>query len=85
MAAVAVLLRNIENTAVTSINPNSTYRDCVPKGFSMTRANNTSNPLLVAAIARMNPPINSMMIGSAKQCIIDLYLTVCPNSSAGML
>ena len=48
----------------------------------MTRANNTSSPLLVAAMASMNPPINSIMIGSAKQCIMDLYLTVCPNSSA---
>ena len=84
MAAVAVLLRNMEKTAVTRMNPNSTYRDCVPKGLSITRANNTSSPLLVAAMARINPPINSMMIGSAKQCRIDLYLTVCPNSSAGV-
>ncbi len=45
MAAVAVLLRNMEKTAVTRMNPNSTYRDCVPKGLSITRANNTSSPL----------------------------------------
>ena len=50
----------------------------------MTRASNTSSPLLVAAMARMNPPINNMMIGSAKQCMMDLYFTVCPSSPAGI-
>ena len=50
----------------------------------MTRANNTSSPLLVAAMASIKPPMNNIMIGSAKQCMMDLYLTVCPRSAAGI-
>ena len=67
MAAVAVLLRNIENTAVTMMKPRRTKRDCFPKGLRRILARVTSRPLFVAAIARMNPPMKSMMIGSAKQ------------------
>ena len=72
IAAVAVLERNIEKTPVTSRKPRSTFSDFVPKGLSMIRAIVTSSPTFVAAIARMNPPINSMMIGSAKQPMIFL-------------
>ena len=50
----------------------------------MTRASNTSKLLLVAAIASINPPMNSMIMGSAKQCMMDLYFTVCPSSSVGI-
>ena len=66
IAAVAVLLRNIEKSPVTSRKPSSTVSLRVPKGFSSTRASFTSSPLFVAAMARMNPPINNMIIGSAK-------------------
>ena len=72
IAAVAVLLKNIENTAVTVMKPSSTYFDCVPNGFNITFASITSRPVLVAAIAIMKPPMKSIMIGSAKQAINDL-------------
>ena len=72
IAAVAVLLRNIENTAVTRMNPRSTNLDCVPNGFRRDLASIRSSPLFVAAIASTNPPMKSMMIGSAKQWRIDL-------------
>ena len=72
IAAVAVLETNIEKRPVTSRNPSSTISLRVPKGFSSTLANWASSPVLVAAMARMNPPMNSMMTGSAKQAIMPL-------------
>ena len=72
IAAVAVLLMNIENQPVSSMKPSSTKRLCVPKGFSITLASVASSPLLEVAMAMMKPPINSMMIGSEKLLSIDL-------------
>ena len=57
------------------MNPRSTKRDCFPKGLRRILARVTSRPLFVAAIARMNPPMKSMMIGSAKQWRMSLYDT----------
>ena len=72
IAAVAVLLKNIENTPVTMRKPRSTNLGFLPKGLSITRARKRSRPVFDAAIARTNPPMKSMMIGSAKQCSSDL-------------
>ena len=78
MAAVAVLLMNIENSPVTSRKPSRTFSDLVPKSLSSTLASSTSRPHLVAAMARMNPPRNSMIIGSAKVAMMALPLTMVP-------
>ena len=65
MAAVAVLLMNMENIPITIRKPRSTYLGLVPKGFRRTLASWTSRPTFVAAIARRNPPRKSMIVGSA--------------------
>ena len=65
MAAVAVLLTNIENRAVTSMKPNSTTYGFEPKGLSKARAMLTSTPLFDATSASMNPPMNSITVGLA--------------------
>ena len=83
MAAVAVLLRNMENNPVTSRKPSKTFSDFVPKGLSKTFASLTSSPLFVAAIARMKPPMKSMMMGFAKQAMMALYERTLPNCSSG--
>ena len=72
IAAVAVLETNIEKTPVMRIKPNNTFTDLLPNGFSNTLANWASRPVLVAAMARMNPPMNSMMTGSAKVAMMSL-------------
>ena len=72
MAAVAVLETNIENTPVMRMNPRSTLFDLEPKGFSKALANCASRPVLVAAMASMNPPMKSMMTGSAKVAMMSL-------------
>ena len=69
MAAVAVLLTNIEKTPVIRMKPNRTFSLFVPKGFSSVRANRTSSPDFVAAMAKMNPPRKSIIIGSANVAI----------------
>ena len=38
-------------------------------------------PMSVYDNIAYGPRTHGIMIGSAKQCIMDLYLTVCPNSS----
>ena len=72
MAAVAVLLTNMEKMAVTSIKPKSTTLARVPKGLSMMRARLTSTPLFDATRARMKPPMKSMTVGSAKAAMMSL-------------
>ena len=67
IAAVAVFERNIEKIPVTRRKPRRTILGFLPKGLSITLARNWSRPVFEAAIARTNPPIKSMMIGSAKQ------------------
>ena len=73
MAAVAVLLTNIEKTPVMRMNPRSTFSLLLPNGLSSVRARSTSRPDLVAAMARMNPPRNRMMIGSANVAMSALW------------
>ena len=73
MAAVAVLLTNIENTPVMRMKPKSTFSLLVPKGRMRVRASRTSRPDFVAAIARMKPPRKRMMMGSAKVAMIDVW------------
>ena len=75
IAAVAVLLTNIENMPVIRINPRSTFSLLLPKGLSSVRASSTSSPDFVAAMARMKPPRKRMMIGSAKVAIRSLWLS----------
>ena len=72
IAAVAVLDTNIENNPVMSRNPKSTFSLLLPKGLSSTLARCASIPVLPAAMARMNPPMKSIITGSAKVAITDL-------------
>ena len=84
MAAVAVLLMNMENTAVMSMRPRSTNFGFLPKGFNSTRARFKSILYLVAAAAKKNPPKKSMMMGFAKVAMIDLWLImVTPSTRKG--
>ena len=69
MAAVAVFDTNMENSPVMRMKPSSTFSLLLPNGFSNTLANCASRPVFVAAMARMNPPMNSMMTGSANVAI----------------
>ena len=72
MAAVAVLLINIENTAITTRKPRSTILGLVPKGLRRNLAMVTSRPYFSAMIARTKPPRKSMTTGSANEAIRDL-------------
>ena len=72
IAAVAVFDINIEQMAVTTIKPKSTIGDFVPKGLRIALAIPASNLYLLAIIANTNPPIKSIMIGSANVAIISL-------------
>ena len=85
MAAVAVLETNIENRPVMSRNPKSTLLLFLPKGLSSTLANWASSPVFVAAMARMKPPMNNMITGSAKVAIIDLYESKVPTRSSSQI
>ena len=84
MAAVAVLLINMEKRAVTDISPRSTNLGLVPKGFKSTLARFMSSLYLVAAAARKKPPRKSMMMGSAKVAIVDFCCMVLTNCSPWM-
>ena len=79
IAAVAVFERNIEKNPVTRMNPSSTFSDLVPNGASRALASLMSSPALVAANASMNPPIKSIITGSAKQAMIFLLDMSVPN------
>ena len=81
MAAVAVLLTNIEKTPVMSKKPNKTFSLFFPKGFIRFFANNTSNPDFVAAIAKIKPPKKSMITGLAKVAMISFDLSSVPKTS----
>ena len=72
IAAVAVLLMNIENTPITRRTPRRTVLGFFPNGLSITLASCTSSPTFVAAKARTKPPRKSMMTGSAKAAMISL-------------
>ena len=73
MAAVAVLLINIEKRPVIKRNPNSTNSDFFPNGLKNNLASCTSIPNFDAAEAKMNPPKNNIIIGSEKQAMILAY------------
>ena len=73
MAAVAVLLINIEKRPVIKRNPNSTNSDLFPNGLKNNLASCTSIPNFDAAEAKMNPPKNNIIIGSEKQAMILAY------------
>ena len=79
MVAVAVLLINIEKTAVTKINPNITISERVPKGANITLAKAASNLYFVAVIANTKPPMNNMIVGSANEAIKALLPIGVPN------
>ena len=72
IAAVAVLLTNMEKMPVTMIKPKRTFSLFVPKGRNRVFARNMSRWDFDAAIARINPPRNNIIIGSAKVAIISL-------------
>ena len=80
IAAVAVFEINIENTPVMRIKPNNTISLLLPKGLIKVLAISTSNPLFVAAMARMKPPRNRMIVGSAKHAMIPTESSNCPYS-----
>ena len=81
IAAVAVLLTNIEKKPVMSRNPSRTFSDFLPKGLMRLRARSTSRPNFEAAIARVKPPRNSMMTGSAKLAMIAFDFRSVPKAS----
>ncbi len=66
IAAVAVLLMNIEKMEITVRNPSNTIFGLVPKGLSRKRAKVRSKPNFSAMMASTNPPRKSITTGSAK-------------------
>ena len=72
MAAVAVLLMNIEKTEITIRKPKRTIFGLVPKMLNRARPIVTSSPYFSAMIARTKPPRKSMTTGSANEAIIVL-------------
>ena len=84
IAAVAVLLTNIEKKPVMRMKPRSTLVLFLPKGFKRMRASVTSRPVFVAAIANINPPRKRMIMGSAKVAITSLELKSVPSFSGSM-
>ena len=85
MAAVAVLLMNMEKIPVMRMKPSSTISLRLPNGRSRCRARKTSSPEFRAAMARMNPPRKRMMTGLAKVAMISLELISDPNTSPSPL
>ena len=81
IAAVAVLLTNIEKMPVMSRKPSNTFSLFLPNGRIRFLASSTSSPDFVAAMARMNPPRKSMMTGSAKAAIMSFDLSRVPKVS----
>ena len=71
MAVVAVLLINIENSAVIPMSPNMIMAGRVPNGRSNTRAIARSILYLLTAAARAKPP-KRITMGDAKLAKIDL-------------
>ena len=72
MAAVAVLLMNIENRLITIRKPRSTNLEFLPNIPRSTFAIAASIPYLDATIASTKPPRKSMTTGSANEAIIVL-------------
>ena len=81
MAAVAVFDTNMENRPVMSRKPSNTFSLFFPNGRMRFLASSTSSPDFVAAMARMNPPRNSMITGSAKAAMISLDFSSWPKVS----
>lgn len=61
--------------------PNNTFSLLRPNGRIRFFASRTSNPDLVAAIAKKKPPKKSIITGLAKVAIISLLLSSFPNAS----
>lgn len=78
IAAVAVLLTNIENVPVIRMKPSKTFSLSCPNGLSRVRAKRKSRPALVAAIAITNPPRKRMMIGSANVAMMSFDFNKTP-------
>ena len=85
IAAVAVLLINIEKIPVTSKNPKRTNSDLLPKGNNNILASCTSMPILEAMMAMTKPPRKSMIVGSAKAPITALCDNNVPTFSPSLI
>ena len=72
IAAVAVLLMNMENTLMTMRNPRRTTLGFFPKSPRRNFAITASIPYLEATMASTKPPMKSITTGSAKEAIMDL-------------
>ena len=70
IAAVAVLLMNMEKMEITRRKPRSTILGFFPKGASRILASVTSSPYLDAMMASTKPPRKSITTGSAKADIM---------------
>ena len=70
MAAVAVLLMNMEKMEIMMRKPSSTISGLVPKIFRSARAKVTSRPYFSAMMASTKPPRNSITTGSAMELMI---------------
>ena len=70
MAAVAVLLMNMEKTEIMMRKPSSTISGLVPKSFSRARARVTSRPYRSAMMASTKPPRKSITTGSAMELMM---------------
>ena len=77
-AAVAVFEINIEKIPVMKRKPNNTFSLFLPKGRIIFLANSVSRPDFEAAIARIKPAKNNMIIGSANEAIISLDFNSSP-------
>ena len=85
IAVVAVLLMNIENSAVIIMTPSMTIAGFLPNGLMRTRARLISSLYFVAAAARKNPPRKSKIIGEAKVWKISVWGISVPKPSAPAL
>ena len=70
IAAVAVLLMNMEKMEIMMRKPSRTISGFVPKSFRRARASVTSRPYFSAMIASTKPPRNSITTGSAIELIM---------------
>ena len=72
IAAVAVLLMNIEKIEMMIRKPSRTNFGFLPKRPSRPFAMTASMPYLEAMMASTKPPMKSITTGSAKEAMIDL-------------
>ena len=77
-AAVAVFEINIEKIPVMNRKPSSTFSLFFPKGRIIFLANSVSRPDFDAAMARIKPAKNNIIIGSANDAIISFDFNSSP-------